>query len=262
MTCFIHCKPENRIRTIRMQVASCQLFGINEQPGGDVMQAPKLSSMLTSPSGRLRLTLGALLVVSFGTVLADSGSQDIEVTEQGGVYHIRASIVIDARAEYVQQVLSDFIHIYRLNPSIIESEVLGEGDTGTTRVRTRVLGCAGYFCQEVERVERVRNLPTGDLVADIVPAKSEFRSGRTVWHVEALGERSRVDYDSNVEPDFYIPPVVGKFLAKKSIRSEITTSFRNLERIANVLAERDWTADFRLSSAQPSMITPCELAAR
>jgi hypothetical protein len=226
------------------------------------MQTLKLAFMHISSARRLRHALGALLLAGCGCTLADVDNHNIEVTEQGGVYSIKASVVINAPAEYVHQVLSDFVHIYRLNPSIIESEVLTTDDTENTYVRTRVLGCAGYFCQELERVEKVRELTSGDLLAEVVPEKSEFKSGRTVWHIEAMGERSRIVYKSVMEPDFYIPPVVGKFLAKKSIRTEITTSFLNLEHIANVLAERDWIADFRLSSLQPAAYTPCELAAR
>jgi hypothetical protein len=226
------------------------------------MQTLKLSSMHISHAKGLRHTLGALLLTCSGSALALDDSHNVEVTEQGGVYRIKAAFVIDARAEYAQQVLSDFVHIYRLNPSIIESEVLATNDTQSTHVRTRILGCAGYSCQELERVEKVSQMPSGDLVAEVVPEKSEFKSGRTLWHIEALGERSRIVYESEMEPDFYIPPVVGKFMAKKSIRSEITTSFRHLEKIANVLAERDWITDFRLSGLQSSAYTPCELAAR
>ncbi len=80
---------------------------------------------------------------------------EIEVTEQGGVFQIKASVVVDAPADYVRRVLSDFVHIYRLNSSIIESEVLASEDESVTYVRTRILGCAGYFCEELERVEKV-----------------------------------------------------------------------------------------------------------
>jgi hypothetical protein len=55
--------------------------------------------------------------------------------------------------------------------------------------------------------------------------------------------------------------VVGKFIAKQSIRTEVATSFANLERIANVFAERDWKQDFMLSSLRDASDTPCELAA-
>jgi hypothetical protein len=222
----------------------------------------KLSANHSITAACLDKAIGALLLTCSTLLCAEDGNHNVEVTEQGGVYHIRAVAVVDAQAEYVHQVLSDFVHIYRLNPSITESEVLATSDKENTYVRTRVLGCAGYFCQELERVEKVHELPSGDLVADIVPEKSEFKSGRTVWHVEAMGERSRIVYESEMEPDFYIPPVVGRFMAKKSIRTEITTSFQNLEKIANVFAERDWIADFRLSSLQPAAYTPCELAAR
>lgn len=208
------------------------------------------------------LVAGMVLCCGCGKLFAKEVSHDVEVTEQGGVFRINAAIVVDAPADYVRQVLSDFVHIYRLNPSIIESEVLASEDDSVTHVRTRVLGCAGYFCQELERVEKVRTLPSGDLIADILPEKSEFRSGSTRWHIEPKGERSRVVYESSMEPDFYIPPVVGKFMAKKSIRTELASSFENLERIANVLADRDWKADFMLSSRRVVPYTPCELAAR
>lgn len=221
-----------------------------------------LLSFLLFSVARYRLAAGLLLFVCSAPVFAREDAPEVEVTETGGVYHIRAAFVVDAPSEYVHQVLTDFVHIYRLNPSIIESEVLADDENGSTSVRTRVLGCAGYFCQELERVETVRTLASGDIVAEVVPDKSEFRSGRTLWRIEAYGERSRVVYESEMEPDFYIPPVVGKFIAKKSIHTEITTSFNNLEKIARVRAERDWESDYRLSSLNVATYTPCGLAAR
>ncbi len=89
-------------------------------------------------------------------------------------------------------------------------------------------------------------LPSGDIVAEIVPERSEFKSGRTVWRVCSMGDRSRIEYESTMEPDFFIPPVIGKFMAKKSIRTEVATSFTNLERVANVLADSDWNADLHV----------------
>ena len=218
------------------------------------MQTFELSSKHISVDASLHSALGGLLLGYSSFLYADDDSRNVTVTEQGGVYRIYASAVVEAPAEYVRLVLSDFVHIYRLNPSIIESEVLADEDTTATYVRTRVLGCSGYFCQELERVEKVQKLPSGDLVAEVVPDKSDFRSGTTVWQVEASGERSRIVYKSEIEPDFYIPPVVGKFMAKKSIQNGIITSLQNLEKIANVFAERDWTADFKLSSTKSTSL--------
>ena len=226
------------------------------------MQTFELSSTHISTDARLHSALCGVMLGCSSVLHAEGNLRDVTVTENGGVYRITASAVVEAPAEYVRLVLSDFVHIYRLNPSIIESEVLVDEDTTATYVRTLVLGCSGYFCRELERVEKVRTLPSGDLVAEVVPEKSEFRSGITVWQVEAVGEHSRIAYKSEVEPKFYIPPVVGKFMAKKSIRNGIITSLQNIEKIANVLAEKDWKADFMLSSKQSTAYTPCELAQR
>ena len=225
------------------------------------MHSFKLFSKRFFVATSLHTALGAFLLGCSALLYAADDNQDIEVTEQGGIYRIKASVEIDAPAEYVRQVVSDFVHIYRLNPSIIESEVLAGEDDAATYVRTRILGCAGYFCQELERVEKMQTLPSGDLLAEVVPEKSDFKSGRTLWHIEAVQDRSRIIYESEMEPDFYIPPVVGKFIAKNSIRAEITTGFQNLERIANVLAERVWNADFRISSLK-SALAARELAAK
>ena len=219
-----------------------------------------IPSVLDSQSGLLLASL--FLAVWCGIAAAKNDVPDVEVSEQGGVYRISAEVLIDAPSEYVRQVLTDFVHIYRLNPSIIESEVLVSENSSYTKVRTRVMGCAGYFCEELERVENVMVKPSGEVVAVIVPELSEFRSGRTVWRIRPEGERSRVIYESEMEPDFYIPPVVGKFMAKKSIRTEVETSFANLERIANVIAARDWNDDLMLSGQRNVPNTPCELAAQ
>jgi hypothetical protein len=168
---------------------------------------------------------------------------EIEINEQSGVYRIKVAALVAAPASYVRYVLTDYRHIYRLNPSIIESEVLGQHEDGSVNVRTKVVGCAAWFCEELDRVEKVRIMPSGDLHAEIIPELSQFKSGQTHWRIEPKGDYCEVTYVSDMEPDIYIPPVVGKFLIKKSIREGMHTSFKNLENISSVLAAREWLKD-------------------
>ncbi len=198
----------------------------------------------------------------FGSSALQLGKKpEIEINEQSGVYQIKVTAVIAAPASYVRYVLTDYKHIYRLNPSIIESEVLEQFDDGSVSVRTRVVGCAAYFCEEIDRVEKVHTLPSGDLYAEIIPELSQFKSGKTHWSIKPLGDYCEVSYLSDMEPDIFIPPVVGKFLIKKSIREEMRTSFANLEKVSSVLAAREW-----LNNDQPANVqtiteatpnTPC-----
>ena len=211
-----------------------------------------LGSFLVSPTLQAETPTGTSAKVASYTLqreriseLAPSSQQarkppEIDIIEQAGIYRIKIVAVIDAPASYVLHVLTDYHHIYRLNPSIIESEVVQQHDDGSVNVRTRVVGCAAYFCDELDRVERVRILPSGDLYAEIIPELSEFKSGKTHWHIKSLSEYSEVTYIADMEPDVFIPPLLGTYLIKQSIREEMQVSFANLEKIASILAEEGY----------------------
>lgn len=183
---------------------------------------------------------------------------ETEVTEDNGIFHIKVSAIITAPAEYIRYVLADYTHIYRLSPSIIESEVLPSSPAGEKQVRTRLLSCTAVFCREVERVDIVRMLNTGDLEAEIVPALSEFKSGRATWKITPMGDHSQLVYEADLEPDFFIPPVVGTQMVIKILHDEFTTTFFRVERIARVNAEKDRAAENSLSDTTLSTLrAPC-----
>jgi len=137
-----------------------------------------------------------------------------------GVFQIRIAAVVNASPEYIRDVLSDYLHIYRLSPSIIESEVLPHTANGEKHVRTRLLCCTSVFCREVERVDVVRQLESGDLQAEIVPALSEFKAGKATWKIKPVDEHSYLVYEAFLEPDFFIPPVVGTSVVKNNLKNE------------------------------------------
>jgi len=210
------------------------------------VQREKTSDLAEQPHDIATYTLQREKTPEFVSSTLQSGKRpEIEISEQSGAYHIKVVALIAAPASYVRDVLTDYRLIYRLNPSIIESDVLKQDDDGAINVRTKVVGCAAYFCEELDRVEKVRLLPSGDIQADIIPELSQFKSGKTLWRIKPVGDYCEVTYLSDMEPDIYIPPVVGKFLIKKSIREEMQISFTNLEKISSVLAMRDGQKNYQ-----------------
>ena len=223
---------------------------------GTLCTSPTLQA--ETPPEIARYTLQREKTSEFLSSALQSGKRpEIEINELSGVYQIKVVALIAAPASYVRYVLTDYTHIYRLNPSIIESEVLEQHDDGSVNVRTKVIGCAAYFCEELDRVEKVRMLPNGDLHAEIIPELSQFKSGQTHWQIKPKGDYCEVTYLSDMEPDIYIPPVVGKFLIKKSIREEMHTSFTNLENISSVLAESQWLNNDQMMT-EDSSDSPCD----
>ena len=191
---------------------------------------------------RLLVPVLCLIFINSTAVLANDIAK-FEVTEEEGVFYINASVVLNAPAEYVHAVLTDYVHIYRLNPSITENEILASSGDNVTRVRTKVIGCVAFYCEEIERVEDVRILASGDIQAEIVPEYSQFKSGVTLWQIRSMGEASRLTYHAEMEPDFFIPPLIGNSIVKVKLREEIMISFTRLEKIAIIQSERDWNPD-------------------
>lgn len=162
---------------------------------------------------------------------------EVLVSENEGVYRIDVSGSIDASEEYVRQVLTDYEHVYRLNYSIIESKVFESPVEGNVRVRSRLLYCTSVICVEVERVDDISTLESGDLLAVIVPEKSDFISGRAMWKISAMGDRTWLVYSASIEPSFFILPILGENMVIKNIRNELRSVFFRIEQIARIKEE-------------------------
>ena len=183
---------------------------------------------------------------------------DAEIIEKNGVFHIKVSAFIEAPPDYIRYVLADSAHIYRLSSSIIESEVLPSSTADEKQVRTKLLCCTSVFCREVERVDIVRMLNSGDLEAEIIPALSEFKSGKASWKITPVDDASHVVYEAYLEPDFFIPPVVGTQIVKQNLLDEFRTTFIRMERIAAFNAEKDRNAEYALpDTATRTLKPPC-----
>ena len=182
---------------------------------------------------------------------------DAKITDDDGVFQIRISAIIAAPAEYIRNVLTDYSHLYRLSPSIIENEVLPSSTRDEKHIRTLLLFCTSVFCREAERVDTVRVLDSGIIQAEIIPHLSEFKSGKASWTIIPRNDQTHVVYQAYLEPDFFIPPMLGTKLIMDNLHAEFKTTFIRMERIASFNAERDWNEDLKLTAAVKTEDAPC-----
>jgi hypothetical protein len=61
--------------------------------------------------------------------------EELSVTGRDGGYRLRIVSVLDAPADYVYDVITDYKHAYRINPSITEVEILSTERAELIRVR-------------------------------------------------------------------------------------------------------------------------------
>ena len=163
--------------------------------------------------------------------------------ENGGEYHISTEMVLHAPAGSVRAVLTDYVHAYRLNPSITESAILPSLEAGVVRLRVRIEECVAFFCVDLVSVADIKELPSGDLEVLVIPELSSFRSGGAEWRIQSWRGETRVRYELRVEPDFFIPPLIGPGIIIQKLRNEILTIFSRLECMARIRAA--WGQDFR-----------------
>jgi len=174
--------------------------------------------------------------------------KELNVYENGGVYHINMRSALDAPAEYVHKVLTDYEHIYHLSPSIVESKVLPSPGNGAVRVKTRISNCILIFCIELDRVEDVYELSLNQLHTIIIPSLSNFSSGRTEWIIHPREDDSEVIYEAHLEPEFAVLPIIGPALIKNNLRKEMTASLVKIECIAKIQQELDWNIHLHVAS--------------
>jgi hypothetical protein len=157
--------------------------------------------------------------------------QSIDASLSEGIYRVSLVVRIDAPVEDVAAVLTDYAAYRRLDPRIRDSAVLPSEGGGVELVRTVVRACAGFFCRNVERVERVER-HEGELVATVVPERSELRHGltRTTW--QAVDEATDVTYQSEFIPDFWVPSVIGRRFAVRALKASTLELFDNVEKRA------------------------------
>jgi hypothetical protein len=190
---------------------------------------------LSAPEQRLRSPCATLLVAfALGAPSAlafEVVSLETRVTD--GSYRVMLDVLIDAPAEQVARVLTDYAGYIALDPRIRKSEVIGATPAGDLLVHTRIVACAAFFCRNVARVEQVRRLE-GRLLADVVPERSDLRWGwaRTDWSDE--DGRTRVRYTAEFQPDFWVPAVVARSYASTTLKESVLQLFRNVEERSRV----------------------------
>lgn len=176
----------------------------------------------------LLLCLGLLLA----TAALAGEVRDTEVRYHDGVYTLDMDMVLDAGFDRVRAIITDYDHMARLSGLLTASSLVDRPGGGLRRrLETRI--CILFFCYEPVVVENVDEIDRDHIVTTVIPALSDFRSGGSVWwlSVPAPG-RTRIRFEYRMEPDFWIPPLIGPPLIKAVLASEAKKTINKIEELA------------------------------
>jgi len=172
------------------------------------------------------LLLASLVVAA--PALSAATVESVAVELEDDRYHIRMQVHMTVPVERAFATFTDFSQLPDINPTVVEVDV-----PKADLLRTVVESCSLFFCMSIEQTQLVRSDPPERLQLLVLPEISDWRYGRLDYHFQAAGEgASRLRLEAVLEPDFWIPPIIGNWLIRRKLREEAIATSRGIERFA------------------------------
>jgi hypothetical protein len=186
---------------------------------------------------RVAAAFGAL---GASAIAAAATMDTLDVTRQRGRYSLEAEARLAATPESIYAVLTNFDDngYSRISRAYKESRYLEPAADGTPVVYTRMEGCALWHCMSLERTERLETDAPRWIKSTTLPEGSNFKYSTSEWVLERDGENTKMTYKLEMEPDFFVPPVVGPWYLKRTLSQGGLRAVTRIERLARELDGR------------------------
>jgi hypothetical protein len=161
----------------------------------------------------------------------------VQVRRDEARFQIDMHIAIDAPPLQVFRALQDYAAMRRYNPDLRSVRVEPTPAPNRVRLFTTVHTCVLLFCKTMHQ-EQVMTATAeahgGRLQAELVPQSGAF-GGEGHWVVTPCRARrpsTCVDIQLALVPQFWVPPVIGPWLIRRTMYDEAQHSTRGLEQVA------------------------------
>ena len=174
---------------------------------------------------------GMLACLGAASVLA-ADLRFIEVDREKDRYSLRSVTWFEAAPESLYGVLTDYNLFPKFTSAIVEARNMGPDEEGRPEFYTRMEGCVMFWCQSFVRMGHLRLDPLNEIVAITDPERSNFKLATERWQLRPEQGGTLLIYEFDMEPDFWVPPVVGPFYIKRALRSGGERAAERIEALA------------------------------
>ena len=186
--------------------------------------------------GRLRGALLGLLLVP--SVLCAGEVVESSVALDAGIYSVDVLVRIEAPLEVVFQAITDYDRLTEINSSILESYIVETQGADRYRVFTRVKFCVLFFCKQIRQVQDMVEYNPARVTATILPELSDFDSGRASWDLVVADDVTYMQFSTEVDPSFWVPPLIGTWLIKREMIKQVKETAMYIEQKAGAATNR------------------------
>ena len=175
----------------------------------------------------LQLALSVALSVIVAAVGAAPTDPDIKIEHNGSVYSMRIELPVAADPATVWQVLSDYDHLAGFLPNLRTSRIIsapGEPLRIEQRGETGFL----FFTFSVDVELAIEETPP--LRLGFRAIRGNMRNMRGEWRIVRTDAGSRMEYESEMEPDFWVPPLIGPAVVRRDVSNQVAGLVREIMR--------------------------------
>jgi hypothetical protein len=177
-----------------------------------------------------RLSAVTLLLLAAGADAADLRKVTVEKDEKR--YRLSSETRFDASTSDLYRVLTDYDLFTQFSSVFVEARNEEPGTNGKPRYFTRMEGCIMLFCKSFVRNGELTLTPEKEIVALADPERSDFSYSRERCILQSDGDGTLLIYDFELEPAFWVPPIVGPFIMKRVLRKGGTDAVDRIEALA------------------------------
>ena len=178
-----------------------------------------------------------LLLFTACTLLAGSvGAAELrtlKVQRERGHIIVGSETYIDAPPQAVYEILADYEGFQDISDVFDETRIIERDEAGNGLVYSRVKGCVLLFCATIERVEELTVDPGRKITAVALPEQSDVEFSTAHWVFEEEAGGTRIDYQLDFKPDFWVPPVLGPLIIRAKLHSRAVAAANRVEELAN-----------------------------
>lgn len=161
--------------------------------------------------------------------------RSIHVDHDKGRYTVESEVWFDAPLEKVFEVFRDWDLSTQFSSAIAEARDVEADEFGRPQYFVRNQGCLLFFCKSFVRQGYVEFELNEELRAFADPTISDFRLSEESWRFSTENGGTVVSYRLLMEPDFWVPPLVGPYVIKRKFRNQGSDAIDRIEAIARNL---------------------------
>ena len=179
-----------------------------------------------------RILIAATLLVACASSLQAAELRDIVVERKENHYRLDSTSWLDVEPEVLYAVLANHDLFGKFTSAVVESRNVEADEQGRPRFFSRFKGCVLLFCKTFVREGHLELTPHTELIAIVDPEKSDFELSREKWTLVPENGGTRMIYEFEMMPKFWVPPVIGPYYMKRALRTGGQKAVIRIEAVA------------------------------